>query len=94
MDLNKEETTVSFPNNDKVIHENYVYQHYKGGLYFVKDIIKHTETGELLVSYIQLETGEKFARPLSMFTDDLKLPGFLFATPRFSPVSGKNVVTI
>lgn len=73
------------------ISENAVYQHYKGGLYFVKDIIKHTETGELMVSYIQLETGEKFGRPLSMFMEDLMLPGYKFSTPRFKRVDNKDV---
>jgi len=41
-----------------------VYRHYKGGLYRVLHLAKHTETSELLVIYQSLHFGSYYARPL------------------------------
>lgn len=44
-----------------------LYRHYKGGLYLVRSIAKHTETQESLVIYQSIETNIMWARPLTMF---------------------------
>jgi len=44
-----------------------IYKHYKGGLYRVNHLEKHTETDEILVSYTSLTFGTHFARPLSVW---------------------------
>lgn len=45
------------------------YRHFKGNLYYLHDIVKHTETEELLAIYQALYPPyETFARPLKMFT--------------------------
>lgn len=58
------------------------YQHYKGMEYDVLDVARHTETEEELVIYRALygEFG-LWARPLSMFTEQVVVDGRL--QPRF-----------
>ena len=53
-----------------------LYQHYKGPLYRVLDVARHSETEESLVIY-QALYGEKgiWARPLSMFTETINIDG-------------------
>lgn len=49
------------------------YMHFKGKLYYVHDIIEHTETGELFVSYQALYPPYKmYARPLQMFAEKIE----------------------
>lgn len=60
------------------------YRHYKGGLYEVIDVARHSETEEWLVVYRALY-GERglWVRPLEMFTGSVEVDGV--AVPRFSP---------
>lgn len=41
-----------------------IYRHYKGGLYEVLFLSKHTETNEILVNYKSLHFGSFYSRPL------------------------------
>jgi hypothetical protein len=61
------------------------YKHYKGGLYDVLFIAKHTETSEDMVVY-QALYGEfgYWVRPLSMFQESVVVNGQ--EIPRFSPL--------
>ena len=52
------------------------YQHYKGNLYEVVGVAKHSETLEKLVVYKQLyDDGELWVRPLKMFFEDIEIDG-------------------
>lgn len=49
-----------------------LYKHYKGGLYYLEDIITHTETGERLVAYRALYgTNQLWCRPTAMFFGEI-----------------------
>lgn len=49
-----------------------IYRHFKGDLYLVEDIAKHSENNELYVIYRQLYgQGELWIRPLAMFCEVL-----------------------
>ena len=52
---------------------NKIYRHYKGGLYEVLFLSRHTETEEVLVNYRSLHFGSYYSRPLDEWnkpTDD------------------------
>lgn len=58
------------------------YKHYKGGLYKVLGIVKHSETLEELVLYECLyenKTAKVWVRPLKMFNEKIKLNGKMVA---------------
>lgn len=58
------------------------YRHYKGGLYTVIGIARHSETGEWLVVY-RPEYGERglWVRPVAMFNEQVATGQG--STPRF-----------
>ncbi len=51
------------------VHEGERYRHFKGNVYTVLAVAKHTETMEELVVYRSDETGDVWVRPKSMFLD-------------------------
>jgi hypothetical protein len=61
------------------------YRHFKGGLYEVIGVARHSETHELLVVYRPLynESG-LWVRPLAMFTESVTVDGR--SVPRFARV--------
>ena len=49
-----------------------VYKHFKGNLYRVEDVAKHSETGEVYVVYRQMYGEELlWIRPLKMFLEEV-----------------------
>lgn len=48
---------------------NRIYRHYKGGLYRVLFLSKHTETGEVLVNYQSIHFGSYYSRPLDLWNE-------------------------
>ncbi|HYF12893.1 MAG TPA: DUF1653 domain-containing protein [Candidatus Paceibacterota bacterium] len=59
-----------------------VYKHYKGTLYKVLFIARHSDTEEELVIYQDIEHPEKiWARAPSVFMEDVEINGKTF--PRF-----------
>lgn len=59
------------------------YRHYKGGLYQVLGLARHSETLEVLVIYRPLYgEGALWVRPHAMFTGSIEVEGH--QVPRFS----------
>lgn len=56
------------------------YQHYKGGIYVVDGVGKHSETTELMVAYRNIN-GDLWFRPLSMWNELVHADGVI--VPRF-----------
>lgn len=56
------------------IEEKRPYRHFKGNLYYVHDIVMHTETREELVSYQALYPPYKmYVRPIQMFSEEIDI---------------------
>lgn len=54
-----------------------IYKHYKGGLYEVLLLAKHTEEDNMLVIYKSIQFGTHYARPISIWCESVK------SNPRF-----------
>lgn len=69
------------------------YRHFKGNLYYVHSITKHSETNELFVTYQPLYPPYEFyTRPLSMFIekiDPTRVDNTTHQTYRFELYRGK-----
>lgn len=73
----------------KTVNPNEIYRHYKGNVYRVLHLAKHTETMEDMVIYTPV-SGEAYvwARPLSMWHETVTVNGAECA--RFTLVEGEN----
>ena len=69
------------------------YRHFKGNVYLVLHIAKHSETLEEMVVY-QAMYGERgiWVRPKTMFEDVIERDGMTFR--RFSPISAVEAENI
>jgi len=56
-----------------------LYKHYKGGLYEVLLLAKHSENDEMLVIYRSVQFGTHYARPISSWQESVN------SNPRFFP---------
>lgn len=62
------------------------YEHYKGGRYRLLMTAQHSETQELMAIYVSLDgTGTVWARPISMWTEEVKTVGGS-VRPRFQAI--------
>jgi hypothetical protein len=58
-----------------------VYKNYKGSLYKVISIAKHTETKEDMIVYKSIDDKQLWVRPLEIFKEKVKVDGK--PVPRF-----------
>lgn len=65
--------------------KNGIYRHYKGGIYEVTDIAKHSESLEKLVIYKNVVTEDCWARPISMWNETVEQEGIQI--PRFQLIA-------
>ncbi len=49
-----------------------IYRHFKGGLYELIDIARHSETEEKMIIYRSLENNIIWVRPLKMWEEEIK----------------------
>jgi hypothetical protein len=75
-----------------------LYRHYKGNLYMVDSVGKHTETLEDMVSYHAMYTHPEFGpyaqwvRPAKMFVEEVEVKGQ--KVPRFAKLADEESVEI
>lgn len=72
------------------------YQHFKGGIYIKLCEAQHSETQESLVVYACAVSGEIFARPKTMFYDQVenetyKGPRFIVIPPMMAKEQAKKL---
>ena len=81
-------------NNPRTVSAGDLFYHFKGSLYTVIEVCKHTETGEKLVVYRSLKDGTVWARPMSMFLSEIdkkRYPTYFIELKyRFSKVTLSN----
>lgn len=66
--------------------KNGTYRHFKGNVYEVTGTAVHTETGEELVLYCAAEdTTKTWARPATMWAEEVQDPETGESVPRFQP---------
>ena len=78
------DTTERTEMNDPNLPEPGLYRHYKGGLYTLISIVRHSETEEPLVSYRSERAGTLWVRPLSMWSETVD------GQPRFAPLQADS----
>ena len=67
-----------------------IYRHYKGGVYEVQSVTKHSETLEPLVIYRSMSDPEAiWARPVHMWNEAIIVDGE--SQPRFAFIAGDEV---
>lgn len=52
---------------ERTVREGALYRHFKGNVYRVIAVARHTESDEMLVVYRAKDGGTVYARPLAMF---------------------------
>lgn len=67
----------------RVIDEGGYYRHYKGGVYKVLCVAKHTETEDFMVVYEDKDR-HCWVRPLAMFNENVLVNGS--QVPRFEQI--------
>lgn len=65
-----------------------IYRHFKGNLYKIDGVYKHTETADTLVAYSDLAGEKHWVRPLPMFFDMVDHNGC--KVPRFAKMEDKT----
>ncbi len=65
------------------------YKHYKGGIYRVITMAKHSETEETVVVYQSILFGSYYVRPLKMWFDKIQFEG-VAETQRFTKINGND----
>ena len=50
-----------------------IYKHYKGNLYKIIALAKHSESGEDMIVYQNIEKGDIWVRPQSMWNEVIEL---------------------
>lgn len=66
------------------------YRHFKGKLYRLITIARHSETLEEMVVYQTLYDGSIWVRPVEMFFGEVERDGY--AGPRFKPVALEDII--
>ena len=68
-----------------------IYKHYKGKLYNVISVAKHTETEELLVVYQALYGNyDYWVRPFDMFHESVEINNSI--QPRFTYIGNEELI--
>lgn len=60
-----------------------LYRHFKGDMYRILELATHTETDELLVIYMNMNTRKVYARPFDMFVSRVDKEKYPHVTQEF-----------
>ncbi|MBR2825176.1 MAG: DUF1653 domain-containing protein [Solobacterium sp.] len=72
-----------------MIEKGSIYQHYKGNIYRILGVGKHSETLEEYVIYEDVQKGLIWVRPYNMFLEDVQLKDGTIV-PRFKRIHTEN----
>ena len=67
----------------RTIQANKLYKHFKGGLYKVISLARHTETDEVLVIYKGLTNSIVYVRPYDIFNSKVDKEKYPEATQKY-----------
>ena len=76
---------------DKTVELGF-YRHYKGGVYYVISVGRHSETQEQLVIYNKIFNDEIWIRPLTMFIEEIIIDNKLIK--RFEKIDLPTVLSM
>jgi hypothetical protein len=81
---------VKMPSMQELVLDGF-YRHYKGKMYCVRGVVRHSETLEEMVYYECLyenDLGKLWVRPKSLFLSQVEIEGVM--KPRFEYISSKK----
>ncbi len=60
---------------EQIIEVGRIYRHYKGNIYKIIALARHSETGEDMIVYKSVKNGDVWVRPQYMWNEEVEVNG-------------------
>lgn len=60
---------------EQIIEVGRIYRHYKGNIYKIIALARHSETGENMIVYQSVKNGDVWVRPQYMWNEEVEVNG-------------------